>query len=76
MDAKGKKVIVIGGGDTGTDCIATSLRHGATSIVNLELLDKPPTTRAKNNPWPQWPRVFRCGNMPRRGCFAITDQAP
>jgi glutamate synthase (NADPH/NADH) len=59
ISAKGKKVVVIGGGDTGTDCIATSLRHGATSIVNLELLDKPPATRAKNNPWPQWPRIFR-----------------
>ncbi|GLI65807.1 hypothetical protein VaNZ11_009430 [Volvox africanus] len=59
ISAEGKKVVVIGGGDTGTDCIATSLRHGATSIVNLELLDKPPTTRAKNNPWPQWPRIFR-----------------
>ncbi|KXZ50144.1 hypothetical protein GPECTOR_17g780 [Gonium pectorale] len=59
ISAAGKKVIVIGGGDTGTDCIATSLRHGATSIVNLELLDKPPATRAKNNPWPQWPRIFR-----------------
>ncbi|GIL79137.1 hypothetical protein Vretimale_16677 [Volvox reticuliferus] len=59
ISAAGKKVVVIGGGDTGTDCIATSLRHGATSIVNLELLDKPPATRAKNNPWPQWPRIFR-----------------
>lgn len=59
ISAAGKKVVVIGGGDTGTDCIATSLRHGATSIVNLELLDKPPPTRAKNNPWPQWPRIFR-----------------
>ncbi|KAG2492850.1 hypothetical protein HYH03_009004 [Edaphochlamys debaryana] len=59
ISAQGKKVIVIGGGDTGTDCIATALRHGATSIVNLELLDKPPATRAKNNPWPQWPRIFR-----------------
>ncbi|GFR49656.1 hypothetical protein Agub_g11798 [Astrephomene gubernaculifera] len=59
ISAAGKKVVVIGGGDTGTDCIATSLRHGATSIINLELLDKPPATRAKNNPWPQWPRIFR-----------------
>jgi glutamate synthase (NADPH/NADH) len=59
ISAKGKKVVVIGGGDTGTDCIATALRHGATSIVNLELLDKPPAGRAKSNPWPQWPRIFR-----------------
>lgn len=47
------QVIVIGGGDTGTDCIATSLRHGATSVINLELMDPPPATRAGNNPWPQ-----------------------
>ncbi|KAJ3400407.1 glutamate synthase [NADH], partial [Chytridiales sp. JEL 0842] len=59
LSAKGKKVVVIGGGDTGTDCIATSLRHGATSIVNFELLPQPPATRAPDNPWPQYPRVFR-----------------
>nr|QKY14997.1 glutamate synthase 1 [NADH] chloroplastic isoform X1 (GOSHI) [Polytomella parva] len=59
ISAKGKNVVVIGGGDTGTDCIATSLRHGATSIINLELMPKPPANRAKNNPWPQWPRIFR-----------------
>ncbi|KAF8066383.1 Glutamate synthase [NADH] [Scenedesmus sp. PABB004] len=59
ISAAGKKVIVIGGGDTGTDCIATSLRHGAASVVNLELMDPPPPTRAPNNPWPQWPRIFR-----------------
>ncbi len=59
ISAKGKNVIVIGGGDTGTDCIGTSVRHGAANVVNLELLDKPPPTRAGNNPWPQWPRVFR-----------------
>ncbi|KVI07094.1 Aldolase-type TIM barrel [Cynara cardunculus var. scolymus] len=59
ISAKGKKVIVIGGGDTGTDCIGTSIRHGCTSIVNLELLPEPPRTRAPGNPWPQWPRVFR-----------------
>jgi len=59
IDAKDKHVIVIGGGDTGTDCIATSARHGAASIINLELLPKPPAARGKNNPWPQWPRIFR-----------------
>jgi NAD(P)H-dependent glutamate synthase small subunit len=57
--AKGKKVVVIGGGDTGTDCIGTSLRHGCTSLVNFELLDKPPEERAEDNPWPQWPRILR-----------------
>ncbi|KAF6263375.1 hypothetical protein COO60DRAFT_459133 [Scenedesmus sp. NREL 46B-D3] len=59
ISAAGKKVIVIGGGDTGTDCIATSIRHGAASVINLELMDPPPAKRAGNNPWPQWPRVFR-----------------
>ena len=52
-------MIVIGGGDTGTDCIGTSLRHGCRSLVNFELLPKPPPTRAPDNPWPQWPRIFR-----------------
>lgn len=59
ISAKGKKVVVIGGGDTGTDCIGTSIRHGCSSIVNLELLPEPPRTRAPGNPWPQWPRIFR-----------------
>ncbi|MBA0621810.1 hypothetical protein Godav_007403 [Gossypium davidsonii] len=59
VSAKGKKVVVIGGGDTGTDCIGTSIRHGCSSIVNLELLPQPPQTRAPGNPWPQWPRIFR-----------------
>ncbi len=59
LSAKGKNVIVIGGGDTGADCIGTSLRHECKSVVNFELLDKPPADRADNNPWPQWPRVYR-----------------
>jgi glutamate synthase (NADPH) small chain len=59
ISAKGKDVIVIGGGDTGTDCIGTSLRHGCSSLVNFELLPEPPITRAPDNPWPQWPKVFR-----------------
>ncbi|MHB8900174.1 MAG: glutamate synthase subunit beta [Thermoguttaceae bacterium] len=59
ISARGKDVIVIGGGDTGTDCIATSLRHGCSSVVNFELFPMPPAERAGNNPWPQWPRIFR-----------------
>ena len=57
--AKGLDVIVIGGGDTGADCIGTSLRHGCKSMVNFELLDQPPEGRAANNPWPEWPRIYR-----------------
>ncbi len=59
LSAKDKNVVVIGGGDTGADCIGTSFRHGCTSVVNFELLDKPPAERADDNPWPQWPRIFR-----------------
>ena len=59
ISAEGKRVIVIGGGDTGTDCIGTSIRHGATSLVNFELLPKPPADRAPDNPWPEWPLIFR-----------------
>lgn len=59
ISAKGKDVIVIGGGDTGCDCIATSLRHGAKSITTFEILPEPPATRADSNPWPTWPRIFR-----------------
>ena len=59
IDAKDKHVVVIGGGDTGTDCIGTSLRHGCASVTNFELMSQPPATRAKGNEWPQWPRIFR-----------------
>lgn len=59
ISAAGKNVVVIGGGDTGTDCIGTAVRHGAQNVVNLELLPQPPATRAPGNPWPQWPRIFR-----------------
>ncbi|CAN6609573.1 glutamate synthase [NADH] [Trichomonascus vanleenenianus] len=56
---RGKNVIVIGGGDTGNDCLGTSVRHGAKSVTNFELLPDPPSHREKDNPWPQWPKVFR-----------------
>ena len=59
--AKSKDVIVIGGGDTGTDCIATVMRHGCKGLVQFEILPKPPTERAPDNPWPQWPNIFRAG---------------
>ncbi|MBT5700543.1 MAG: glutamate synthase subunit beta [Gammaproteobacteria bacterium] len=59
ISAKDKNVIVIGGGDTGTDCIGTSLRHGCKSLVNFELMPRPPEERAASNPWPLWPKVYR-----------------
>ena len=84
ISAKGKNVIVIGGGDTGTDCIGTSVRHGCKSLVNLEIVSRPPDDRAPDNPWPQWPRVFRVeyghreaaekfGNDPREFCAETVE---
>ena len=58
ISAKGKNVVVIGGGDTGTDCVATSLRHGCKSITQLEIMPRPPEERAPGNPWPEWPNVY------------------
>ena len=79
ISAEDKNVIVIGGGDTGTDCVATSLRHGCTSLNQLEILDKPPLERAPDNPWPEWPKIYfldygqeeaqaRFGDDPRSYC--------
>jgi glutamate synthase (NADPH/NADH) small chain len=59
ISARDKHVVVIGGGDTGTDCVGTSLRHGCRSLVNFEVVPQPPAARAANNPWPQWPRIYR-----------------
>ncbi|MEO3945551.1 glutamate synthase subunit beta [Gorillibacterium sp. CAU 1737] len=59
LSAEGKDVVVIGGGDTGTDCVATSLRHGCRSVIQLEINPMPPLSRASNNPWPEWPKVYK-----------------
>jgi len=59
INAKGKNVVVIGGGDTGTDCVGTSLRQGCASVTQLEILPRPPEERAMDNPWPEWPKVYR-----------------
>ena len=59
ISAKDKNVVVIGGGDTGTDCLGTSIRHGCKSIVNSEIVQRPGEERTDSNPWPQWPRIFR-----------------
>ena len=59
ISAKGKNVMVIGGGDTGNDCVGTSVRHGAKSVLQLEMMPKLPDERTEDNPWPQWPRVCK-----------------
>ena len=59
ISAEGKDVMVIGGGDTGTDCVGTSMRQGCRNLVQVEILPKPPMDRAKDNPWPEWPKVYR-----------------
>ena len=59
IDATGKDVVVIGGGDTGTDCVGTSIRHGCKSLVQLEIMSQPPLERAKDNPWPEWPKTLK-----------------
>ncbi len=59
ISAKNKNVIVIGGGDTGNDCVGTCIRHGCKSITQLEMMPKAPDTRAESNPWPQWPLVCK-----------------
>jgi len=59
ISATGKDVIVIGGGDTGTDCVGTAMRHSCESLVQIEILPKPPVDRDKDNPWPEWPKVYR-----------------
>src|SRR6266480_6823899 len=90
ISATDKDVIVIGGGDTGTDCVGTALRHGCHSLVQFEILPQPPDRRAPDNPWPQWPKVYRLdygqeeaaacfGDDPRRYCIMskkfVTDES-
>jgi glutamate synthase (NADPH/NADH) small chain len=59
ISAEGQDVVVIGGGDTGTDCVGTAVRHGCRSLIQVEILPRPPMARAADNPWPEWPKVYR-----------------
>jgi NADPH-dependent glutamate synthase beta subunit-like oxidoreductase len=68
ITAQGKDVVVIGGGDTGSDCIGTSIRQGAKSVTQLELLPEPPAERDVLNPWPEWPRIVRTSSSQEEGC--------
>ncbi len=73
ISAKGKHVIVIGGGDTGTDCVGTAMRHGCRSLVQFEILPKPPLERAPDNPWPQWPKVYKLDYGQEEAAAAFGD---
>lgn len=68
ITAQGKKVVVIGGGDTGSDCVGTSIRQGAVSVTQIELLPKPPTSRSPETPWPLWPNMLRTSTSHNEGC--------
>jgi glutamate synthase (NADPH/NADH) small chain len=66
--AKDKNVIVIGGGDTGSDCVGTSIRQGAASVTNFEIMPKPPVERAESTPWPYWPLQLKTSSSHKEGC--------
>ncbi len=68
IDAKGKRVVIIGGGDTGADCLGTAHRQGAVSVHQLEILPRPPERRGDDNPWPTWPVIFRTTSAHEEGC--------
>jgi glutamate synthase (NADPH/NADH) small chain len=68
ISAEGKQVVIIGGGDTGADCLGTALRQGAAAVRQLELLARPPDERAADNPWPEWPRTFRVSRRAASDC--------
>ena len=77
ITAKDKHVIIIGGGDTGADCLGTAHRQGALSVHQLELMPMPPETRAADNPWPLWPQVFRVSGAHEEGgerLYAVSTQ--
>lgn len=75
VDTKGKNVVVIGGGDTGNDCVGTAVRQGAKSVVQIEMMPKLPDERAKNNPWPEWPRVCKT-DYGQEEAIAVYGQDP
>jgi glutamate synthase (NADPH/NADH) small chain len=78
IDARGKHVVILGGGDTGADCLGTALRQGAASVRQLEVLPRPPDGRRADNPWPEWPRIFRVSSAHEEGgerLFAVSTEA-
>jgi glutamate synthase (NADPH/NADH) small chain len=75
VSAKGKNVLVIGGGDTGNDCVGTSIRQGCKGVVQLEMMPKPPVCRAESNPWPEWPKVLKT-DYGQEEAIAVFGQDP
>ena len=78
ISAKDKNVVVIGGGDTGSDCVGTSIRQGAKSVRQYEIMPKPPTERSESTPWPNWPSMLRESSSHKEGCerrWSITTKA-
>jgi glutamate synthase (NADPH) small chain len=78
LDARGQRVVILGGGDTGSDCLGTALRQGAASVTQIELMPAPPEARRADNPWPQWPLVFRTSSSQDEGgerAFALMTVA-
>ncbi len=77
ISAKDKHVVIIGGGDTGADCLGTSNRQGAKSVHQLEIMSKPPEARSMDNPWPEWPRIFRTASAHEEGverCYSVSTK--
>ena len=68
VSAKGKRVLVIGGGDTGSDCVGTATRQGAAAVMQIEIMPKPPDERSESTPWPQWPYLLRTSSSHKEGC--------
>lgn len=75
ISAKGKKVVIIGGGDTGNDCVGTAVRHGCTSVIQLEMMPKAPDCRAEDNPWPEWPKISKT-DYGQEEAIAVFGQDP
>lgn len=73
ISAKGKKVLIIGGGDTGSDCVGTANRQGAASVTQIEIMPKPPEMRSEHTPWPQWPYQLRTSSSHKEGCNRMWD---
>ncbi len=75
ISARGKRVVVIGGGDTGSDCVGTSIRQGAVSVTQIEIMPKPPEGRSEATPWPEWPYQLRTSSSHKEGCERLWNIA-